>query len=119
MLRNLGVPYAIIRPTLVFGEGDLLLNNMARALRCFPVFPVYGNGDYAVQPVYFEDLAAQPVEAGSQSESSVAAAAGPDKFSFEPLLRLLASSIGVRRWLLHAASTRGSRADRAGGFADA
>ena len=101
MLKGLGVPYAIIRPTLVFGVGDLLLNNMAWALRRFPVFPVYGNGDYSVQPVYVEDLASQAVEAGSQSENSVADAAGPDTFSFEALLRLLASSMGVRRWFLH------------------
>ena len=79
MLRDLGVPYGIIRPTLVFGDGDLLLNNMAWALRRFPIFPIYGNGDYAVQPIYVEDLAAQAVEAGSQSESSVADAAGPKK----------------------------------------
>ena len=52
MLKGLGVPYAIIRPTLVFGSGDLLLNNMAWALRRFHVFPVYGNGDYPVQPVF-------------------------------------------------------------------
>ena len=101
MLRDLGVPYAIIRPTLVLGVGDLLLNNMAWALRRFPVFPVYGSGEYPVQPIYVEDLAAQAVEAGSQSESSVADAAGPDTFSFEALLRLLASSMGVRRWFLH------------------
>ena len=87
---GLGIPYAIIRPTLVFGDGDLLLNNMAWALRRFPVFPVYGNGDYPVQPVYVEDLAAQAVEAASQSESSVADAAGPDTFSFEALLRPVA-----------------------------
>ncbi len=98
MLVRLGIPYAIIRPTLVFGVGDLLLNNMAWALRRFPV---YGKGDYPVQPVYVEDLAAQAVEAGSQSENSVADAAGPDTLSFEALLRLLASSMGVRRWFLH------------------
>ena len=63
--------------------------------------PVYGDGDYPVQPVYVEDLGAQAVEAGSQSENSVADAAGPDTFSFEALLRLLASSMDVRRWFLH------------------
>ena len=101
MLVGLGIPYAIIRPTLVFGEGDLLLNNMAWALRRFPVFPVYGNGGYPVQPVYVEDLAAEAVEAGSQCESFVVDSAGPDTFSFEDLLRLLASSMDVRRWFLH------------------
>ena len=52
-------------------------------------------------PFYVEDLAAQAVEAGSQKENSVTDAAGPDTFSFEALLRLLASSMGVRRWFLH------------------
>ena len=65
------------------------------------MFPVYGSGDYLVQPVYAEDLAAQPVEAGSQSAGFIADAAGPDTFSFEGLLRLLASSMGVRRRSLH------------------
>ena len=96
MLGNLGISYAVIRPTLVFGDGDLLLNNMAWALRRFPVFPAYGNGDYPVQPVYAEGLGAQAVEAGSLSESFVVDAAGPETFSFEGLLRLVASSMGVR-----------------------
>ena len=48
ILKAHEMPYAIIRPTLVFGEGDLLLNNMAWALRRFPVFPVFGRGDYQV-----------------------------------------------------------------------
>ena len=85
----------------------LLLNNMAWALRRFPVFSVYGNGDYPVQPVYAEDLAAQAVQAGSQSENSVADAAGPDTFSFEVLLRLLASAMGVRAWLVHTPPSAG------------
>ena len=76
-------------------------HGLGAAALAFPVFPVYGSGDYPVQPVYVEDLAAQAVEAGSQSESSVADAAGPDTLSFEALLRLLASSMGVRRWFLH------------------
>ena len=101
MLKGLGINYAILRPTLVFGDGDLLLNNMAWALRRFPVFPVYGKGDYPVQPVYVEDVAFQAVEAGSQSENSVVDSAGPDTFSFEELLRLLASAVGIRRWLVH------------------
>ena len=92
ILQDIGIPYAIIRPTLVFGKGDLLLNNMAWALRRFPVFPVFGTGDYPVQPVYAEDLADKAVEAGSKRESFVIDAAGPDTFTFEELLHLLASA---------------------------
>ncbi len=102
MLKGIRVTFAIIRPTLVYGDGDLLLNNMAWALRRFPVFLVYGSGDYPVQPVYVEDLAAQAVQAGSRSDDSVADAAGPEIFSFEELLRLLASAMGVRAGLVRA-----------------
>ena len=93
--------YAIIRPTLVFGDGDLLLNNMAWALRCFPVFPELGNGDYPVQPIYAEDLATQAVAAGSRGDSLVADAAGPETFTFEEFLRLLASAVGAHVRLVH------------------
>ena len=107
ILRDTGIPYAIIRPTLVFGEGDLLLNNMAWALRRFPVFPVFGDGDYQVQPIYAEDLAAQAVTAGYQVENSVADAAGPETFTFEKLLSLLASAVGARVRLAHTTPSLG------------
>ena len=101
ILKDMGMPHAIIRPTLVFGQGDLLLNNMAWALRRFPVFPVFGRGDYLLQPVYAEDLAALAVEAGSRNDSLVADAAGPETFTFEELLRLLAEAVGARVRLVH------------------
>ena len=101
LLKGLGVTYAVIRPTLVYGGSDLLLNNMAWALRRFPVFPVCGNGEYPVQPVYVEDLAAQAVEAGAMSGNSVADAVGPETFTFDELLRLLASAMHVRARLMH------------------
>ena len=100
-LKNIGIPYAIIRPTLVFGPDDLLLNNIAWALRRFPVFPMYGNGDYPVQPIYAEDLAEQAVAAATVSENFVADAAGPDTFSFEELIGLLASAMGIRARFIH------------------
>ena len=101
ILEGLGVSYAIIRPTVVYGDGDLLLNNMAWALRRFPLFPVCGRGDYRIQPVYVEDVAAQAVEAGTRSENTVSDAVGPETFSFKELLRLLGSAIGVRVRLVH------------------
>ena len=107
ILKDMGAPCAVIRPTLVFGEGDLLLNNMAWALRRFPVFPVYGNGDYQVQPIYAGDLAALAVEAGSRNNSFVADAAGPETFTFEELLRLLAEAVGARVRLVHTPPSMG------------
>ena len=47
-LNSNRMPCATIRSTLVFGEGDLLLNNMAWALGRFPLFPVLWKGNYKV-----------------------------------------------------------------------
>ncbi len=55
ILTGMGIPYAIIRPTLVVGEGDLLLNNMAWPLRRFPTFPLFGRGDYQLRQKLGED----------------------------------------------------------------
>ena len=92
-LQDSGIPYAIIRPTLVFGADDLLLNNIAWALRRFPFFPIYG--DYPVQPINAEDLATQAVAAASTTGNSTADAAGPDTMTFKELLRLMASKMRV------------------------
>ena len=107
ILRDTGIPYAIIRPTLVFCQGDLLLNNMAWALRRFPLFPVFGRGDYQVQPVYAEDVAALAVSAGSRTDSYVVDVAGPETFTFEELVRLLASAVCAPVRLVHTPSSWG------------
>ena len=106
-LKSYGIPYAIIRPTLVFGKDDLLLNNIAWALRRFPFFPIYGKGEYPVQPIYAEDLAAQIVAAAFPSESFTADAAGPDTMSFKELLLLMAEKMGVRNRLVPTPPTVG------------
>ena len=112
ILTRMGIPCATIRPTLVFGEGDLLMNNMAWALRRFPVFPVFGNGDYKVQPIYAEDLAGEAVDAGCRNDSFVADAAGPGTFAFEELLRLLANAGNARVRLAHTPLAVGFAATR-------
>ena len=104
-LKGLGVPYAIVRPTLVFGAEDVLLNNMAWAIRRFPLFPIVGSGDYLVRPVYVDDLAALAVAAGSQAEDTVTDAVGPETFTFEALLYLLASAVGSHCRFIHASPT--------------
>jgi nucleoside-diphosphate-sugar epimerase len=67
-ITNSGLEYAIVRPTLVFGAEDVLINNIAWFLRRFPVFPIAGSGDYLVQPVFVEDLAALAVTAGQETK---------------------------------------------------
>src|ERR1035438_8980758 len=69
-LTSLGVSYCILRPAVLFGKEDVLINNIAWSLRHFPVFGVFGNGQYKLQPIYVDDLAAAAVEkaAGDRNE---------------------------------------------------
>ena len=94
MLAETGVPHSIVRPTLVFGKGDILVNNIAWLIRKVPAFPIFGSGRYRVQPVFVEDLASLAVEQASQSSDVTLDAIGPDTFTFEKMVRLMAAELG-------------------------
>ena len=96
-----GLSYAILRPTVLFGDEDILINNIAWLLRRFPFFAQIGDGQYKLQPVYVDDLAALAVEAGKRDENLVWDAVGPDIFSFDELVRLVANRIGHPAHLVH------------------
>lgn len=99
-LRGLGVSHAILRPTLVFGSEDILLNNIAWLLRRFPVFLVPGDGSYPVRPVHVDDVAAAALEAAAGRESRIEDVAGPEVLTFRELLEAVAAALDtdVRLW---------------------
>ncbi len=86
-----GVPYSIVRPTLVFGKEDILVNNIAWLIRKFPVFPIFGSGQYRVQPVFVGDLAAIAVACARDPQTTIVDAIGPETFAFEEFVRLISS----------------------------
>lgn len=94
--------HAILRPTLVFGRDDLLVNNLAWALRRFPVFPVFGDGDYPLQPVFVGDVADIAVEEGTRRGDVTLDVAGPDTVTFEAFLRQLVEGLDVQCYLVNA-----------------
>ena len=67
-LRESGLSYAILRPTVLFGKEDILINNIAWAIRHLPVMGVFGDGQYRVQPIHVDDLAALAVAQGQQAD---------------------------------------------------
>lgn len=97
--------YAIVRPTVIFGLEDILINNIAWCLRTFPVFAIPGSGAYRLQPVFAEDLAELAVEAAQATHIVELDAVGPDIFTFDELVQLLARSITRRARLVHVPHT--------------
>jgi uncharacterized protein YbjT (DUF2867 family) len=100
-LRASGIGHAIVRPTVSYGPGDILVNNLAWTLRRMPVFGIPGDGRYPIQPVHVEDVAAVAVRAGDMTEDVTLDAGGPDTFAFDEFVALVRHAVGSRALLVH------------------
>lgn len=96
-LRRSGLSYAILRPAVLFGKEDILINNIAWMLRRFPLFGVFGDGSYKLQPIFVDDLAELAVDAAGSSENAVIDAIGPETFTYRELVAVIGKAIGRRR----------------------
>jgi uncharacterized protein YbjT (DUF2867 family) len=92
-LAQSGLPHAIVRPTLVFGANDILVNNIAWIVRRSPLFLVPGRDEYQVQPVSVTDTARIAIEA---SIGATVDAAGPETISFTRLVEQVRDAVGAR-----------------------
>ncbi len=99
-LRATGLSHCIFRPTVLFGMEDVLINNIAWALRRFPVFAVFGAGDYRLQPIYVDDLAAAVAEKVEGETDEVIEAIGPETFTYRGLVKTIARLLGLRRMVI-------------------
>lgn len=100
-IRGSKLSYAILRPAVIFGQEDILINNIAFFLRKFPAFAIPGSGRYGLQPIYVEDLAQLAVEAGASHDNEVIDAVGPETYSFEELVRAIALQVRSRAMIVH------------------
>ena len=96
-LIDSGISNAILRPAVLFGKEDVLINNIAWVLRHLPVFGVFGSGDYRLQPIYVDDLAALAVEQGKVRDNTVINAIGPQTFTYRELATMIGQLIGKPR----------------------
>jgi nucleoside-diphosphate-sugar epimerase len=93
--------YAIVRPAVIFGTGGILISNIAWLLKRFPIFAIPGSGDYRIQPVFVEDVAEIAVSAGHKDDNMVIDAVGPEIYSFNELVRLIADKTHSRAGIIH------------------
>jgi NADH dehydrogenase len=100
-LQASGVRHSIVRPTLLFGPNDVLVNNLAWFLRRVPLFGIFGRGRYRLQPVHVDDVARICVDDVGPLEESVAVdAAGPERYEFREFVRLIRDAVRSRALLL-------------------
>jgi NADH dehydrogenase len=85
---------------VLFGKEDVLINNIAWALRHLPVFGVFGNGEYKLQPIYVDDLAAAAVERIAGDRSEIINAIGPETFAYRELVNRVGRILGLKRLII-------------------
>jgi len=99
-VRDSGLSAAIVRPTMLFGEGDVLLNNIAWVLRHLPAFGIPGDGRYPIQPIHVEDHAALIASLATGDDEGNHDSLGPERYTFEELVRLVRWAIGSHALVL-------------------
>ena len=98
-----GLPYTILRPSIVFGEGDEFINALAGLVRYNPVVPVAGDGKARFQPIWVEDLVTcivacldEDAHAGQTLEIG-----GPEQLTYDELLDVVKEALGRSRIKAH------------------
>jgi NADH dehydrogenase len=99
-LKKLEISYAILRPAVFFGKEDILINNIAWMLRRFPIFGLFGDGRYGIQPIHVEDFATLAIEVGRRAENLTLDAVGPESFTFRELVETLGKIIDCPRTII-------------------
>ena len=96
---NSGLPYAIIRPSLIFGPHDEFTTAVAALIRSLPVTPVIGSGNNRLQPIHVDDVARCVVGSiGGNLRGNLAMdIGGPDQLSYNEIIRIVANTLGCRR----------------------
>ncbi len=95
-----GLPHSILRPAVIFGGEDILINNIAWMLRRLPVFGIFGDGNYRLQPIHVDDMAQLAVDEGTRDGNCTINAIGPETFAYKELVRAIAKILGPHRLIV-------------------
>jgi len=95
-----GFPSAtFLRPSVVFGPGDVMFTRMAKIAAMAPVVPVVGDGRARVQPVFVGDVADAAVAVLERPETarSVFELGGPTVYTYREIAELTLREIDRRK----------------------
>jgi uncharacterized protein YbjT (DUF2867 family) len=103
-VRQSGIPFCILRPSLIFGQGDGFVTQMIATMRSAPLFrPVPGDGTPKFRPITIEDvtacfLRALTTEAATNQTIEIG---GADELTLNEVLAEIARCAGVRKPAVH------------------
>ncbi len=103
LVRASGVPYTVLRPSLIYGPGDLFTVRMSALIRLSPVLPVIGPGKAKIQPIFIEDVVTCILKAVTSDSflNEMYEVGGPEQLTYEEIFRAIAEAMAVRKPVLH------------------
>lgn len=102
-IRKAGVPHTIIRSSIIYGPEDHFTTNLAGLLRRAPIFfPMPGDGQTRIQPLWVEDLVTCLLWAMENPETidKTYEVGGSEYFTLRQTLEHIMNVIGKRRVLV-------------------
>jgi len=103
LVKASGLPYTILRPSLIYGAGDQFTVRMSEMIRLSPVLPVIGSGRSRVQPIFIDDVATCIVKAVTSDAflGRTLEIGGPEQLTYEEVTKAIAEAMGIRRPTVH------------------
>jgi uncharacterized protein YbjT (DUF2867 family) len=103
LVRASGIPFTILRPSLIYGPGDQFTLRLAEVIRQSPVLPVIGSGKAKVQPIYIDDVVSCIVKAVTSDAflNEIYEIGGPEQLTYEEVTRSIAESLGIKHPTVH------------------
>jgi NADH dehydrogenase len=98
-----GIEHTILRPAIVVGPGDILVNNIAFFLRRLPIFTMFGRGDYRTQPIALDAFAGLAIEAiDGGHANAIVPVAGPSDWTFLEMVKAVRAAVSSRAAIVSA-----------------
>ncbi len=102
-VQGSGIPWTILRASIVYGPGDHYFSRLAQMIEAGPVVPVIGGGRTLSAPIHVSDLAAAIAASleDPRAENTILDACGPNTLSTNAVLDLLMAALSRRRPVAH------------------
>jgi uncharacterized protein YbjT (DUF2867 family) len=103
LVRASGIPFTILRPSLIYGPGDQFTLRLSEMLKISPVMPVIGPGRSKIQPIYIDDVVTCIAKAVASDAflNEIYEIGGPEQLTYEEVTAAIAGAMGIKRPMVH------------------
>ncbi|MBV9075809.1 MAG: NAD(P)H-binding protein [Acidobacteria bacterium] len=103
-VRDSGIPYVILRPSLIVGHGSAFIHQMVGVMRVVPfIRPVAGTGEYRFRPVHVDDVAECFTQAltNEMAIGQTVNLVGNEELTLNDIAATIAQSLAIHKIPIH------------------